>query len=34
MVAGMIAPLLEARERENRRLKRMLSERWGVEGDE
>ena len=34
MVAGLMAPLLENKERENRKLKRMLSDRYGLDGDD
>lgn len=30
MITSMMAPLLEAKERENRKLKRLLSERHGI----
>jgi hypothetical protein len=34
MIANMVGPVLESRDRDNRRLKRMLADRWGVEGEE
>lgn len=30
----MVGPVIESRDRDNRRLKRLLAERWGVEGEE
>ena len=34
MVAGLITPLLENKEWENRKLKRLLSERYALDGDD
>lgn len=34
MMIGMVGPLLETKDRENRRLKRMLSERYAIDGDD
>ena len=33
-ITSMMAPLLDAKERENRKLKRILSERHGIETEE
>jgi hypothetical protein len=34
MISSMVAPLLESKERENRKLKRLLSERYGLTTEE
>lgn len=34
MITSMVGPLLESKDRENRKLKRMLSDRYGISNDE
>jgi hypothetical protein len=34
MISGMMAPLLEQKDKENKRLKRLLSQRYGINNDE
>ena len=34
MITSMVGPLLESKDRENRKLKRMLSERYGMNGED
>ena len=34
MIANMVGPVIESRDRDNRRLKRLLANRYGVDGEE